>query len=297
MRFPKPMLQAVVTSLAVLASAYVAGADTSAYQQSVEKWRQSYEAGLKSDRGWLTVSGLFWLHEGENRFGSDPLNDIVLPASSVPAAAGHFDFHAGKTVVHVNPGVPLMLQGKTADGAELQPDSGDVLTIGDLTLFVHGSGDRLGIRVKDKNSKIRKDFTGLQWYPIDEAYRVTARYVSYDSPKPAEVPNILGDTEKVSFAGYVTFSLRGQDYRLDAEAGQTGRLFIVFRDLTSGKETYPAARFLDAEAPKDGSVVLDFNQARNPPCAYNPYTTCPLPAPGNRLRVEIPAGEKIYKQH
>jgi uncharacterized protein (DUF1684 family) len=297
MRFLMPMLQAVVTSLAVLASAYVAGADTSAYQQSVEKWRQSYEAGLKSDRGWLTVSGLFWLHEGENRFGSDPLNDIVLPASSVPAAAGHFDFHAGKTVVHVNPGVPLMLQGKAADGAELQPDSGDVLAIGDLTLFVHGSGDRLGIRVKDKNSKIRKEFTGLQWYPIDEAYRVTARYVPYDSPKPAEVPNILGDTEKVSFAGYVTFSLRGQDYRLDAEAGQTGRLFIVFRDLTSGKETYPAARFLDAEAPKDGRVVLDFNQARNPPCAYNPYTTCPLPAPGNRLRVEIPVGEKIYKQH
>ncbi|HEV3315353.1 MAG TPA: DUF1684 domain-containing protein [Candidatus Angelobacter sp.] len=297
MRFPKLMLQAVVTSLAVLASAYVAGADTSAYQQSVEKWRQSYEAGLKADGGWLTVSGLFWLHEGENRFGSDPLSDIVLPASSVPAAAGYFDFHAGKTVVYVNPGVPLMLKGKAADGAELQPDSGDVLTIGDLTLFVHGSGDRLGIRVKDKNSKIRKEFTGLQWYPIDEAYHVTARYVPYDSPKSAEVPNILGDTEKVSFAGYVTFSLRGQDYRLDAEAGQTGRLFIVFRDLTSGKETYPAARFLDAEAPKDGSVVLDFNQARNPPCAYNPYTTCPLPAPGNRLRVEIPAGEKTYSHH
>ncbi len=292
-----PMLRAVVTSLTVLASAYAASADSSSYRQSVEKWRQNYESRLKADGGWLTVSGLFWLHEGENRFGSDPLTDIVLPAASVPAAAGFFDFHAGKTVVHVNPGVPMTLKGKAADGAELQPDSDDVLTIGDLTLFVHASGDRYGIRVKDKNSKIRREFTGVQWYPIDEAYHVTARYVPYDSPKSAEVPNILGDTEKVSFAGYVTFSLRGQEYRLDAEADQAGKLFIVFRDLTSGKETYPAARFLDAQVLKDGKVILDFNQARNPPCAYNPYTTCPLPSPGNRLRVEIPAGEKIYKHH
>jgi hypothetical protein len=135
----------------------------------------------------------------------------------------------------------------------------------------------------------------LQWYPIDESYRVTAHYVPYGSPKATEIPNILGDMEKTSFAGYVTFSLRGQEYRLDAEAGSSGRLFIVFRDLTSGKETYPAARFLDTAAPKDGNVELDFNLAHNPPCAYNPYTTCPLPAPGNRLHVEIPAGEKTYK--
>lgn len=297
MRFPMPMLRAVVTSLTVLASAYAASADSSSYRQSVEKWRQNYESRLKADGGWLTVSGLFWLHEGENRFGSDPLTDIVLPAASVPAAAGFFNFHAGKTVVHVNPGVPMSLKGKAADGAELQPDSDDVLIIGDLTLFVHASGDRYGIRVKDKNSKVRREFTGVQWYPIDEAYHVMARYVPYDAPKSAEVPNILGDTEKVSFAGYVTFSLRGQEYRLDAEADQARKLFIVFRDLTSGKETYPAARFLDAEVLKDGNVILDFNQARNPPCAYNPYTTCPLPSPGNRLRVEIPAGEKIYKHH
>ena len=290
------MMVGILISLFVWACAYAAAGD-SAYQQSVEKWRQAYEARLKSDTGWLTVSGLFWLHEGENRFGSDPLNDIVLPAEAIPAVAGSFEFHAGKTIVHVNPGLPLLLKGKPADGAQLQADTDDVLTIGDLTLFVHASGERYGIRVKDKNSKIRKEFTGTKWYPIDEAYHVVGRYVPYNSPKAAEVPNVLGDTEKVSFAGYVTFSLRGQEYRLDAEKIESGGLFIVFRDLTSSKETYPAARFLDTDAPKDGSVLLDFNQARNPPCAYNPYTTCPRPSPGNRLRVEIPAGEKIYKQH
>ncbi len=286
-----------LTSLAILACAYAAGADA-AYQQSIEQWRKAYEARLTSDTGWLTVSGLFWLHEGENRFGSDPLNDIVLPAESFPAVAGSFEYHAGKTTVHVNPGVPLLLKGKPADGAQLKPDNDDdILTIGGLTLIVHASGDRYGIRVRDKNSKVRKEFTGLHWYPIDETYRFTARYVTYDSPKAAEVPNILGDMEKVSFKGYVVFSLHGQEYRLDAETTEKGNLFIVFRDLTSGKETYPAARFLDADPPKDGIAILDFNHARNPPCAYNPYTTCPLPPPGNRLRVEIPAGEKMYKPH
>src|SRR5258708_4218455 len=113
---PMPTFRAVVTSLAVLASTYATSADLSPYQQSVEKWRQSYEARLKADGGWLTVAGLFWLHEGENHFGSDPLNDIVLPADSVPASAGSFDFHAGKTVVHVNSGVPLSLKGKAANG-------------------------------------------------------------------------------------------------------------------------------------------------------------------------------------
>jgi uncharacterized protein (DUF1684 family) len=295
MGFPKPILTAIVASFAALAFASIMNTDVSPYQQSIEKWRQAYEASLKSDGGWLTVSGLFWLHEGENRFGADPLNDIVLPAASVPAVAGYFDFHAGKTVVHVNSGVPITMNGKAVEIAELRPDSQDRLVLGDLMLLVHASGDRLGIRLRDKNSKVRKDFVGLQWYPIDESYRVTAHYVPYGSPKATEIPNILGDMEKTSFAGYVTFSLRGQEYRLDAEAGSSGRLFIVFRDLTSGKETYPAARFLDTAAPKDGNVELDFNLAHNPPCAYNPYTTCPLPAPGNRLHVEIPAGEKTYK--
>lgn len=288
------LLPGILLLFAVVACACAVAAD-SQYQQSVEKWRQEYEARLKSDSGWLTVAGLFWLHEGDNHFGSDPLNDIVLPAEAVPAVAGSFEFHGGKTIVHVNPGVPLLLKGKAADGAQLQPDTGDVLTIGDLALFVHSSGARYGIRVKDKNSKIRKEFTGVQWYPINETYRVTGRFVPYASPRETEIPNILGDMEKTSFAGYVTFSLHGQEYRLDAETTDQGALFIVFRDLTSGKETYPAARFLDADPPKDGTVELDFNKARNPPCAYNPYTTCPLPPPGNRLRVEIPAGAKSYK--
>ena len=270
-------------------------ADVSSYQTSVEQWRQKYEAKLRADDGWLTVSGLFWLHEGENRFGSAPGNDVVLAFPPMPANAGRFDLHAGKTVVHVNPGVPITMGGKPVESAEMRPDSKqDRLVIGDLTFFVHASGGRYGIRLKDKNSQLRKEFKGLHWFPVDPVYRFTARYVAYPSPREVEIETTLGDHDKLYLEGYVAFSMAGKEYRLDAEKDDSGGLFIVFRDLTSKTETYQSARFLDTDPPKDGAVELDFNKAYNPPCAYNPYTTCPLPAPGNRLQVEIPAGEKRY---
>lgn len=300
MNSPHLALRNAAASL-VLAIVCLAPADNPSYKQSVEKWRQDYENSLKADDGWLTVAGLFWLHEGQNRFGSAAGNDIVLPAGSAPATAGYFDFHAGKTVVHVNPGVPVTwLKSKTPntkpiEAAELQPDSRqDRLVIGDLTLYVHKSGERFSIRMKDKNSKLRREFHGLRWFPVNEAYRVTARYVPYDAPRQVEIQTVLGDKEHLTIAGQAIFSLNGKEHRLEAEKEDDGTLTFVFRDLTSRKDTYQAARFLDTDPPKDGKVELDFNKAYNPPCAYNPYTTCPLPSPGNRLQVEIPAGEKRY---
>jgi len=274
-------------------------AQNASYQQSVEKWRADYKADLTSDTGWLTVSGLFWLHEGQNRFGSGPASDVLLPASA-PSDAGYFDFHQGKTVVHVYPGVPITLNGKPVQTSELRPDvREDRLTLGDLTLAVHPSGPRMAIRVRDKNSKFRREFTTLDWFPVDESYRVTARFVPYDAPKELDSQNVLGDPIKMSIVGYLAFTLHGENLKLDVEAGEKGvGFFVVFRDLTSGKETHPSARFIDTPAPKDGpngkTVDLDFNKAYNPPCAYNPYTTCPLPLRQNRLSIAIPAGEKRY---
>ncbi|MFY9531795.1 MAG: DUF1684 domain-containing protein [Candidatus Acidiferrales bacterium] len=281
--------------LSISAFVLLARPQDGSYRATIEKWRQQHEASLKSDHGWLTVSGLFWLHEGENRFGSSPMNDIVLPEGETPVEAGVFEFHGGKTTVRVNPGVAMTLGGKPVETAEIRPDSDDQLVIGNLTLLVHQSGDRYAIRLRDKNSKLRKDFSGLHWFPIDESYRVTARYVPYDKPKEVAIQNILGDTSHTTVAGCVVFTLRGQEYRLEPEDADSDGMFFVFRDLTSGKETYPAARFLVTPPPKDGAVVLDFNQAYNPPCAYNPYTTCPLPSPENRLKVRIEAGEMAYK--
>jgi uncharacterized protein len=273
----------------------------SAYRQSVEQWRKNYRAELTSDTGWLTVSGLFWLQEGQNSFGSDSGNAIVLPAPA-PARAGTFEFRAGKTVAHVNPGVIVTLNGKPVQNVELRPDSKeDRLVLGDLTLYVHASGNRFAIRMKDKNSKLRREFTSLKWFPIDESYHVIAKFTPYSASKQLDSQNVLGDAIKMEIVGYLSFSLKGQNFRLEVEPNGNGTFFVVFRDLTAGKETYPASRFLDTDVPKDGpggkTVDLDFNKAYNPPCAYNPYTTCPLPLPGNRLKIAIPAGEKLYKEH
>lgn len=272
-----------------------------AYQQSVEKWRKDYQASLTSDTGWLTVSGLFWLKEGTNRFGSDPSNEIVLP-SSAPPHAGVFEFHGNKTTARIEPHVVVTLNGTPVQTAELRPDVvTDRLVLGDLTLYVHASGNRLAIRMKDKNSKLRREFSGLHWFPVDESYHVTARYVPYDAPKQLDSQNVLGDPIKLDIVGYLAFSLHGRDFRLEAEQNRDGGFFIVFRDLTAGKETYPASRFIDTDPPQvtatSEAVALDFNKAYNPPCAYNPFTTCPLPLPGNRMNIAIPAGERIYKEH
>ena len=267
------------------------------YRAGVEKWRVAYEASLRAEDGWLSVAGLFWLHEGENRFGSDPLNDIVLHEAGVPAEVGSFDMHGGKIVVRINPGVRIQLKGKAVESAAILPDSDDRLVLGDLSLLVHRSGERYAVRLKDKHSKLRRDFAGLRWFPIDESYRVRAKFVAYESPQAVDILNQAGDTQKIPAPGYVIFTLTGKEYRLEAleQSGGGDGLFFIFRDLTSGKETYEASRFLDTPAPKDGSVVLDFNEAYNPPCAYNPYTTCPLPTAENRLRVRIAAGELMYK--
>ena len=305
--FPKEMNSSAMRArilrliLAQLLSTCVVSAGDSTYQQAIENWRKSYQTSLTSDTGWLTVCGLFWLREGANRFGSDPSNEIVLP-SSAPAHAGVFEFHAGKTTARIEPGVVVTMNGKPVQRADLRPDiATDRLVLGDLTLYVHASGERLAIRMKDKNSKLRQEFSGLHWFPIIESYHVTARYVPYDAPKQLDSQNVLGDPIKLDIVGYLTFKLQGQDFRLEVEQNKDGGFFVVFRDLTAGKETYPASRFIDTPPPKDvagtKTVDLDFNEAYNPPCAYNPYTTCPLPLPGNRLKIAISAGEKLYTGH
>jgi uncharacterized protein (DUF1684 family) len=270
-----------------------------AYLQELATWRARREADLKADNSWLTVAGLYFLNQGRNTFGSAPTNDIVLPADA-PAEAGVLEFD-GSTVT-LRAAEPLAVNGTPVSTAELRPAGGgrpaDQVTIGALTFFVHKSGDRVAIRLRDLNSEIRRNFSGLKWFAPNEAYRVIGRFEPYAQAKPMKVPNILGDFETYTAPGTVSFTLNGQPLKLevyDAGTGENRRFFIVFRDLTSGKETYASARFLYAPRPNaKGEVELDFNKAYNPPCAFNPYTTCPLPTPMNRLRVRIEAGELDY---
>jgi uncharacterized protein (DUF1684 family) len=269
-----------------------------AYVQELAKWRQERETALKADNGWLTLGGLFFLKNGRNTFGSGPLNDIVLPADA-PVEAGVLELE-GKNVV-MRATVPLSVNGNGTTTAELRPAGGgkpaDQVTIGALTFFAHLSGDRLAIRLHDRNSAIRRSFTGCKWFAPNLTYRISGRFEPYATPRTAKVPNIRGDLETYTAPGVVAFSLNGQEHRLEAfesGSGDRKRFWFVFRDLTSGKETYPSARFLYADLPVNGQTTLDFNKAYNPPCAFNPYTTCPLPTEQNRLRVRIDGGELDY---
>ena len=268
----------------------------------ISKWRQQREERLKSETGWLTLAGLFWLKEGANRFGSDPGSDVALPEGSAPASAGVLEFHDGKTVVTMAPGVVATIDGKSITQTELKPDSAgspDILAIGRLTMQVIKRGEKYGIRLKDTESKARREFTGLHWYPVEDSYRLTARFVPYDPPRMLLIPTVLGTTEEMPCPGKAVFTINGQELSLEPVIEEPGadELFYIFKDETSGSQTYPAGRFMYSEMPKDGVVVIDFNKAYNPPCAFTPYATCPLPPAQNRLKVKIEAGELNYGHH
>jgi uncharacterized protein len=249
----------------------------STYRTEIAQWREKREAGLKAEGGWLSLAGLFWLHEGVNSYGKDASEDIVLPDGA--AKAGVIELHDGRV---------------TSGGRELKPDSADVLKAGRVNLFVIKRGDKYGIRVKDPESEARRSFHGIEYYPANEAYKVTARFVA--EPKKIPILNVLGQTEQSDCPGYAVFKLKGQELRLYPiyETPGAKELFYIFKDQTSGKETYAAGRFLYSDLPQNGKVVLDFNKAYNPPCVFTPYATCPLPPPENRLPVKVEAGEKKY---
>jgi uncharacterized protein (DUF1684 family) len=288
-------------ALLVAATAALATADE-AYRAEVRKWRAAREARLTADGGWLTVAGLFWLEEGENRFGTDPAGTIVLPPGSVPAKAGAFTRKGERITVALLPGASGRLGGKPVQGTVvMRPDTSgasDVLEMGNLSMNVIERGGRYGIRLKDKNNPARKSFTGLKWFDIKEEYRVEARWVAYPEPKPVSLPNVLGQVDSMPSPGYAEFTLAGKPLRLDGvlESPQAEQLFFILRDQTSGKETYGGGRFLYSGLPKGGKVVLDFNEAYNPPCAFTDYATCPLPPPQNRMPIRVEAGEQAYSR-
>lgn len=273
-----------------------------AYRAEIDEWRRQRETRLRADGGWLTVAGLFWLKEGANRFGSGPGHDVVLPGHSAPAKAGVFELSGGKVVVRVEPGVAVTLEGKPVTETQLRSDVAgppDVLALGRLTLQVIVRGGRHAIRLKDMDSKARGDFRGLTWFPVSEDLRVTARFVPHPASKRVAVPNVLGTVEEMASPGTAVFTLAGKELRLEPvlEDPEGKELFFIFRDQTAGKETYPGGRFLYTPLPKDGQVVLDFNKAYNPPCAFTAFATCPLPPKQNRLPLKIEAGEKYSGDH
>lgn len=290
---PSRMSLAIASAVIVLAGVGLRGADA-AYEKKVNDWRAKHEADYRRD--YVPLAGLFNLKNGVNTVGSAPGSDIKLPAR-VPASIGRLIYDGKQVRFEPAPNGRVTLRGKPVTAAmTLADDSGtaDELQIGDVAFWVHMSGVRHTIRLRDPQSDPAKSFTGFTWFPIDEKYRVTARFIKDPKPQQIRMASLSGDDQLYMSEGMVEFTLEGQRIRMRPMTTRPNRFFFVFRDLTSGTETYEAARFLYADLNPDGTTVLDFNEAYNPPCAFNPFTTCPLPLPENRLKIRIPAGERNY---
>jgi uncharacterized protein (DUF1684 family) len=263
------------------------------HQQEIEAWQANRASRLRAADGWLTLAGLYWLSEGSN--------DVSLPAK--PPIRSQFVLQNGKVTLATNP--VLTIDGNpVAASVDLQNDTEPnptVVRTGTLSFVAirredAGHGPRFGIRVRDTAADARTHFLGLDYFPIDSSYRVEARFEAYNPPKSIPITNVLGMTSNEISPGALVFTLQGQEFRIDPilEQGEKD-YFIIFKDGTSGKETYGAGRYLYAHPPDaSGKTVVDFNKAYNPPCAFTPYATCPLPPRQNRLPIRIEAGEKKY---
>lgn len=260
--------------------------DVAAHRQEVEQWQTNRVTRLKAEDSWLSLVGLFWLEEGQNV--------VTLPSSQTLRLVRRGD------VVMLEPDATMTVEGKplsapTALRADADPNGPTLVQMGSIRFNVIKRGDRYGLRVKDANAPTRTHFAGLEYFPIDPKYRVEARFEPYSPVKKIPIDDVTGLRSEMIAPGALIFTLDGKEYRIDPvlEEGSE-ELFLIFSDETRKDETYQAGRYLYTPMPKNGKAIIDFNRAYNPPCAFTPYATCPLPPPQNKLEVRIEAGEKRY---
>ena len=283
-------------------------AQDAAWQNELAAWRAQQAVELQKPDGWLALVGLGWLQPGDNSFGSAPANQIQLPAGTPPQLG--FLRLEGETIILRPPpgGFPegFLIDGKPAEPQVLKADhhsdkDNPRLTVGSLSMYVIYRGDRYGLRIRDSKSAALVRFQGLKWYPPKARYRVTARWIPYVPPRSTTLATLIGTSYSRPVPGAAEFTLAGKTYRLEPvlENPAETKLFFILRDTTSTSTTYGACRFLytglpDGGLAQPGKLVLDFNRLENPPCAYTPYATCPLPPARNRLPIPLPVGEKRY---
>lgn len=268
-----------------------------AYRTEIETAWAEREARLRADDGWLTLTGLYWLEPGPNIMGAAEDAAVQLPDG--PALAGSLHLGDDGTVTLLpDPEAGLTINGAPAAETELAPDTTgapDLMRIGRCLFYLIARGDRIGVRVKDPEAPTRRDFHGIEHFPLDPEFRVTAVFEPYPAPREVAIPTVIGEPSIMLAPGLLRFEIRGETVTLEPYiSGRDDRnLFLVFRDATSGVESYGAGRFLNAVLVEGtDQVVLDFNLATNPPCAFTPFATCPLPTPENTIFVAIHAGEK-----
>ncbi len=272
---------------------------TAEWKMETQQWREARDRSLRAPDGWLAVSGLIYLEPGEHRFGSGADCAVRLTADSAPPLAGtlvvtsdRVSFRAAESaVVQLNDSVAQQGQMRINLQAS-EADSPDRLKVGTTTLQMIRRSGRLAVRLRDSQNPLRLSFQGEPWYPIQSEYRVEATWIPATVPRVVQIQNVRGGLSEGRVAGIVEFELQGQRLQLEALEESADSLMIVFRDQTSGKETYGAGRFLSLPMPRGRNLILDFNRAYNPPCAWNPHTLCPLPSKFNHLPISVSAGAR-----
>ncbi len=272
--------------------------DAAAHQREVEAWFDERIRDLKDTTGWLNLVGLYWLQEGINTFGSAETNQVVFPSGTIAADAGYFLVKNGVVTMNVNTGVPITSRGiPVTSMVVFHPDStrSPRLELGSLQWFIIQRDNQVGVRLRDLNSAALTQFKGIERFPVDIKWRVEANFKPTEG-KTIDITNVLGQTVATPSPGILNFRIDGKDYTIDALDGGD-ELFLIFADNTNGKDTYPAGRYLYVKKPgADNKVVIDFNKAYNPPCAFTPFATCPLPPRQNVLTLAVKAGEKNYEE-
>jgi uncharacterized protein len=265
------------------------------YIAEIEQWHQKRIERLKDENSWLTLVGLYWLKEGENTFGSGKNNNIVFPETA-PENIGKILLKDSVITLTINENVTVTTEGKNVKEIELKHDltgNPTILDLGSLRWYAIKRGERYGIRLRDTEASLLKEFKDIKTFPINEDWKIRAKFIPYDPPKDIIIPTVLGTTEEDKSPGYLSFTVGGKNYKLDA-IQNSNSFFIIFADETSGEETYGAGRFLYTDEPdSSNNVILDFNKAYNPPCVFTKYATCPLPPKQNYLHLKITAGEMM----
>jgi uncharacterized protein (DUF1684 family) len=269
----------LAVAMTALAGATLA-APADAFQADWQAWRERRLATLRKPQGWLALVGLHWLQPGENR---------------LPGLPGAFLVAGGEVRLRARAEDGYTVGGQPATDRALAIEGEERLEKGSLAAVVIRRGDRLALRVWDASSPLRTGFRGIETFPFEARWRITARWEPFDKPRRVEQPTVLGTSEPVEAPGRAVFSIGGQEHAL-TPTSDGDDLFFVFKDRTAPRETYGAGRFLVAGPPRDGVVILDFNRAYNPPCAFTPFATCPLPLPENVLPIRVEAGERKWGQ-
>ena len=267
------------------------------YENEVRLWQAMKYDDLTRENSWLALAGLYWLNEGRNLIGSNPMCEVILPERA-PTFIGVAE-RKGKTVRFVSAeGVQLKVNGRSAQKAILksskEPKPSFVTWNETLRMVVHEHAGNYAIRIWDNERTERFSLPPRKWFPINKRYRIPGRYKRYPRSQFMDHPDTMGETVEDRIDGYVTFKFEGNTYKLDASESKSGKLFIKFRDQTSKKETYPASRYYYTEPIKNGRVMIDFNYAYSPPCAFTEFATCIFAPPQNTLPFRVEAGE-IYR--